>query len=50
MGICGVSDRELHDNLDAELHEFAEARGVSYDKLCDDLRSEEHTSELQSQR
>ena len=34
MGICGVSDRELHDNLDAELHEFAEARGVSYDKLC----------------
>ena len=39
MGICGVSDRELHDNLDAELHEFAEARGVSYDKLCDDLKA-----------
>ena len=39
VGICGVSDRELHDNLDAELHEFAEARGVSYDKLCDDLKA-----------
>ena len=39
VGICGVSDRELHDNLDAELHEFAEARGVSYDKLCDYLKA-----------
>lgn len=39
VGICGVSDQELHDNLDAELHEFAEARGVSYDKLCDDLKA-----------
>ena len=37
--ICGVSDQELHDNLDAELHEFAEVRGVSYDKLCDDLKA-----------
>ena len=32
-------DKILHDNLDAELHEFAEARGVSYDKLCDDLKA-----------
>ncbi len=39
VGICGVSDQELHDNLDVELHEFAEARGVSYDKLCDDLKA-----------
>lgn len=36
--ICGVSDQELHDNLDAELHEFAEVRGVSYEKLCADLK------------
>ena len=26
--ICGVSDQELHDTLDAELHEFADVRGV----------------------
>ena len=32
-------DKILHDNLDAELHEFAEARGVSYDKLCDYLKA-----------
>lgn len=36
--ICGVSDQELHDNLDVELHEFAEARGVSYEKLCAELK------------
>ena len=36
--ICGVSDRELHDTLDVELHEFADARGVTYDKLCAELK------------
>ena len=32
-------DKILHDNLDAERHEFDEARGVSYDKLCDYLKA-----------
>ena len=36
--LCGVSDRELHDTLDAELHEFADVRGVTYDKLCAELK------------
>ena len=36
--ICGVSDRELHENLDIELHEFAETQGLSYDKLCTKLK------------
>ena len=36
--ICGVSDQELHDTLDAELHEFADVRGVTYDKLCAELK------------
>ena len=36
--ICGVSEREIHENLEAELHEFAAARGITYDKLCEDLR------------
>ena len=36
--ICGVSEREIHENLEAELHEFAVARGITYDKLCEDLR------------
>lgn len=34
--LCGVSDRELHDTLDAELHEFADVRGVT--KLCAELK------------
>ena len=36
--ICGVSDQELHENLDIELHEFAETQGLSYDKLCTKLK------------
>ena len=36
--ICGVSDQELHENLDIELLEFAETQGLSYDKLCTKLK------------
>lgn len=36
--ICGVSERELHDNLEDELHEFADAQRMTYDKLCGVLR------------
>ena len=38
IDICGVSEQELYDNLDAELHEFADVRGVTYDKLCAELK------------
>ena len=34
IDICGVSEQEIHDNLEAELHDFADIRGVTYDKLC----------------
>ena len=37
--LCGVSEREIHENLENELHEFASARGVTYEKLCDELRA-----------
>ena len=36
--ICGISEREIHDNLEEELHEFASARGITYDKLCEELK------------
>lgn len=36
--ICGISEREIHENLETELHEFAETQGMSYDKLCTELR------------
>ena len=36
--ICGVSDQELHDTLDAELHEFANVQGVTYEEICARLK------------
>ena len=39
VDICGVSEQELHDNLESELHELAEIRGVSYDDVCNELRA-----------
>lgn len=38
IDICGISEQELHDNLEAEMHEFAEARGLSYEQFCNKLR------------
>lgn len=38
IDICGISDQELHENFEEELHEFADAQGMAYDKFCDKLR------------
>ena len=38
IGICGVSEQELYDNLDAELHEFANVQGVTYEEICGRLK------------
>ena len=34
IDICGVSEQELYDNLDAELHEFANVQEVTYEEIC----------------
>lgn len=36
--LCGISERELHENLEPELHEFAQAKGCTYDEICEKLR------------
>ncbi len=36
--ICGVSERELHDNLETELHELADAQGMTYEEVCNKLK------------
>ncbi|WP_455674102.1 ATP-binding protein [Phocaeicola sp.] len=36
--ICGISDRELHETLDSELHGFAESKGITYEELCAELK------------
>ena len=38
IDICGISDKELHDNLEEEMHEFAEAQGMTYEQFRDKLR------------
>ena len=36
--ICGVSEREIHENLEAELYEFAQAQELTYEALCEQLK------------
>lgn len=38
IDICGITDKELHENLEPEMHEFAEAQGLTYEQFCDKLR------------
>lgn len=38
IDICGISEEEIHRNLEPELHEFAAAQGLTYDALCAKLR------------
>lgn len=38
--LCGISEKELHDNLEAELHEFAEAKEQTYEEICEKLRKQ----------
>lgn len=37
--ICGISDREIHEYLEPELHEFATAQGVTCDELSAELKA-----------
>lgn len=36
--LCGISEREIHENLEAELHEFAHAQDMTYEALCTQLK------------
>ena len=38
VDICGITEQELHDNLETELHELADARGMTYEEICNKLR------------
>lgn len=38
IDICGISDKELHENLEPELHEFAQAQGMTYEQFCNKLQ------------
>ncbi len=34
IDICGISEQELHHYLEPEMHEFAEAQGITYEAFC----------------
>lgn len=36
--ICGISELELHEYLEPEMHKFAEVRGMSYETFCTELK------------
>lgn len=38
IDICGISEEEIHRNLEPELHEFARAQGLTYEALCAKLQ------------
>lgn len=37
--ICGITEKEIHDNLEAELHELARNQKMSYDEVCKELKA-----------
>lgn len=37
--LCGISEQELHDNLEEELHDFADAQDMTYEEICNELRT-----------
>ena len=38
VGLCGISEQELYDYLTPEMHEFAAAQQMDYEKFCSELR------------
>ena len=38
VDICGITEKEIHDNLEAELHQLAEKQKMSYEQVCAELK------------
>ena len=38
VNLCGVSEQEIHDNLEEELHELAELQNMTYEDVCIKLK------------
>ena len=36
--ICGITEAEIHQNLEPELHELGKAQGITYEKVCRELK------------
>lgn len=38
VSLCGVTEQEIHDNLEEELHELAVAQKMTYEEVCAELK------------
>ncbi len=38
VALCGITDKELHETLEAEMREFAAVQGTTYEQFCNKLR------------
>ena len=38
VNLCGITEQELHANLEPQLHELAESQGVTYEEMCHQLK------------
>ena len=38
VGLCGITEREIHEYMEPELHELAAAQGLSYEEACGRLK------------
>jgi len=36
--ICGITEKEIHENLEPELHDLADAQGMTYEEVCQELK------------
>lgn len=36
--ICGLTEQEIHENFEEELHELAAVQGMSYEQICKELK------------
>lgn len=39
LSLCGMTEKEIHDNFEEELHELAMAQGMTYEETCNELRT-----------
>ena len=38
VGLCGITEREIHEYMEPQLHELAAAQGLSYEEACGRLK------------
>ncbi|MDO4181323.1 MAG: ATP-binding protein [Bacteroidales bacterium] len=38
--LCGITEQEIHNNLEDELHKLAAAQGVTYEEICVTLKEQ----------